>query len=148
MGPESGQADRVSGRAGLAVFLVTLASACADRGSPEAVADAFAHAYLVEMDQEKAKQFTALGATAMLDGEIREVAPLRKEGYGPSEARADVKIHRGEPSQRDQRIRYPYEVVIRADGGETIRDADVELANIQGTWKVVRVGLTNRAASK
>ena len=35
----------------------------AEVGSPEAVADAFCEAYFREADQEKAKQFTAFGAT-------------------------------------------------------------------------------------
>jgi hypothetical protein len=117
---------------------------CTDKGAPEQVADAFAEAYFRQMDQEKAKEFTALGASAMLDAELRDVAQVRKEGYAPGESRAEVIVRRGEPVQRDQRIRFPFEVVVRADGAETVRDADVELANIQGSWKVVRVGLAAR----
>ena len=134
---------------GATLLLVPLAgglAGCGSRDSPEAIADAFAHAYFEEMDQEKAKEYTALGATSMLDAELKEVLPLRKEGYTPGQAQADVRIHRGETTARDQRVRVPYEVVIRSDGGETVRDADVELAKIGGSWKVVRVGLVSRAA--
>jgi len=129
----------------LALALTTALAGCAKPGLPEQVADAFVDAYFRGADQEKAKEYTALGATEMLERELREVAQLRKDGYTPSEAGGgDVEIHRGESSRRDQRIRFPYEIVVRNDGKKTVRDADVELANIRGTWKVVRVGLTQR----
>jgi hypothetical protein len=118
--------------------------ACSKEGSPEQVADAFADAYFRRMDQEKAKEFTAFGATAMLDAELHDVAQIRKDGYTPGEAASDVVVRRGAASQRDQRVRFPFEVVIKVDGSETVRDADVELSQIQGTWKVVRVGVKPR----
>lgn len=129
--------------------VIALASAlcltgCEKRGSPEQVADAFADAYFRRMDQEKAKEYTALGATLMLEKELSDVAQIRKEGYTPEEAAATVLLHRGEPVQREQRLRFPYEVIIRSDGTETIRDADVELSRINNEWKVVRVGLAGR----
>jgi hypothetical protein len=117
---------------------------CADKGAPEQVADGFAEAYFREMNQEKAKEYTALGASAMLDAELRDVAQVRKEGYNPSEAQADVTIRRGEPTHRDQRIRFPYEIVVKADGVERTQDADIELSQIQGQWKVVRIGFHSR----
>lgn len=117
---------------------------CADKGAPEQVADSFAEAYFREMNQEKAKEFTALGASAMLDAELRDVAQVRKEGYNPSEAQADVTIRRGEPAHRDQRIRFPYEIVVKAGGVERVQDADIELSRIQGQWKVVRIGFQSR----
>jgi hypothetical protein len=118
--------------------------ACAEPTGPEAVADAFADAYFRRMDQQKAKEFTALGASAMLDAELREVAEIRKEGYDPEEAGAAVTLKRGPISHREQRIRIPYEVVIKHDDVETTRDADIELTQLDGAWKVVRVGLTSR----
>ena len=123
---------------------VSVAIGCSNAGSPEAVADAFADAYFRRMDQEKAKEFTALGASAMLDEELRSVAEVRKDGYSPAEEASEVTIRRGESVPRDQRVRVPYEIVIKSDGSESIKDADVELTRISGTWKVVRVGLKAR----
>lgn len=131
--------------AALLALTVTLGG-CSRKGAPEQVADAFADAYFRQMDQEKAKEYTALGATEMLDAELRSVAQIRKEGYTPSEASgAEVAVQRGEALKRDQRIRFPYAIVVKlSDGTETVRDADIELTQIQGAWKVVRVALKQR----
>jgi len=123
---------------------VSVVIGCSSAGAPEEVADAFADAYFRRMDQEKAKEFTALGASAMLDEELRSVAEVRKDGYSPAEEASEVTIRRGESVPRDQRVRVPYEIVIKSDGSESIKDADVELTRISGTWKVVRVGLKAR----
>ena len=96
------------------------------------------------MDQEKAKEFTALGASAMLDAELRDVAQVRKGGYTPNEAASEVAVRRGETTHRDQRIRIPYEETVRADGNETRRDADLELTQIDGAWKVVLLQIKPR----
>ena len=130
----------------IAALALTIAlGGCKKRSEPEQVADAFAEAYFAHADQEKAKEYTALGATQMLADELREVEKLRKEGYTPSDAALDIRVHRGPSSTREQRIRFPYEVTVRGEGGEeTIRDADVELTQIQGAWKVVRVGVKQR----
>ncbi len=118
---------------------------CAKQGAPEQVADAFADAYFGHADQEKAKEYTALGATEMLERELRDVAQLRSDGYTAREAGSgNVKVHRGQPTTRGQRIRFPYEIVVRSESAETVREADVELANIHGSWKVVRVGFAQR----
>jgi hypothetical protein len=118
---------------------------CTKQGAPEQVADAFVDAYFRRADQEKAKEYTALGATEMLETEIRAVSQLRRDGYTPSEAGGgDVRVHRGESSKREQRIRFPYEIVVKNEGTETVREADVELASIGGAWKVVRLGLKQR----
>jgi hypothetical protein len=118
---------------------------CARDGSPESVADAFAEAYFQRMDQEKAKEYTALGASAMLDAELAEVRSLREGGYGPAEAAAaEVVLRRGEAQPRDQRLRFPFEIAVRTEGEELVRNADVELTQIDGRWKVVRVGLEPR----
>ena len=130
-------------RGWILVLFLALAG-CKKQGSPEQVADAFSEAYFRRMDQEKAKEFTALGATKMLEEELREVSGLRKDGYTPAEAGADVKIRRGEATRREERIRIPYEITIHTDAGDQVKDADVELAQIDGTWKVVRIGLTAR----
>ena len=83
----------------------------------------------------------------MLDAELRSVAQIRKDGYTPSEAAgSEVKVRRGEPTAREQRLRFPYEITVQLpDGESSIRDADIELTQIQGAWKVVRVRLTPRA---
>ena len=128
----------------LVLTLVTLAG-CAKQGAPEQVADAFVDAYFRRADQERAKEFTALGATEMLDKELKDVAQVRKQDYNTGEtAGAEVSVHRGEPTRRDERVRVPYEIVVKAGGAESVRDADVELANIRGAWKVVRLGMKTR----
>jgi hypothetical protein len=144
---ENGQAHGVRSirLAALGLVLLTALPACKQEGAPEQVADAFVDAYFRRADQEKAKEFTALGVTEMLDKEQREVAQLRRDGYTPEAAGGgDVEIHRGEPSRREQRVRLPYVITVKNGGTETVRDADVELANIGGAWKVVRLGLKQR----
>jgi hypothetical protein len=134
--------------ASIAVGLLLCSSGCTEQGSPEAVADSFADAYFRRMDQEKAKEYTALGASQMLDKELRDVYQIRKEGYNPSEARAEVDVRRGEAARRDQRIRFPFRITIRSPGAEpSLREADVELAQIQGAWKVVRVGMRHEGSA-
>ena len=128
----------------LAAALAAASGACQKAGGPDEVADAFADAYFRRMDQEKAKEFTALGASAMLDEELRSVADVRKDGYSPGEDGSDVTIRRGPSSPREQRVRIPYEIVVKSDGGESIKDADVELTKIGDSGKVVRVGLKSR----
>ena len=119
---------------------------CKKKNDAEHVADAFAEAYFEHADQEKAKEYTALGATSMLDEELRSVEKIRKDGYTPGAgALGDIRVHRGASTPRDQRIRVPYEVTVRYEDVETVRDADVELAQIDGAWKVVRVGVKQRA---
>lgn len=134
------------GRPDIAVFAIVLGlAACAKASAPEQIADQFAEAYFGRADQEKAKEFTALGATSMLDAEIQEVTALRKDGYGPNEAGSNVTYRRnGEPTKRDQRVRVAYEITVHTSGTDSVRDADVELAEIQGAWKVVRIGLKPR----
>lgn len=118
---------------------------CAKQGAPEQVADAFVEAYFQRMDQERAKEYTALGATEMLEKELKDVASVRKEGYNSGQgAGAEVSFHRGVSSRREERVRVPYEIVVKTGATESIRDADVELANIRNAWKVVRVGMKAR----
>jgi len=135
-------------RSSLAPLILAASTAlagCTRQTAPEQVADAFVDAYFRRADQEKAKEYTALGATEMLDKELREVAALRRDGYTPAEAGGgDVQVRRGESSKRDQRIRFPYEIVVKNGDQATVRDADVELTSIRGAWKVVRVGLKQR----
>jgi hypothetical protein len=129
----------------LTLALSTALPGCTKQGAPEQVADAFVDAYFRHADQEKAKEYTALGATEMLERELRDVAQLRKDGYTPTEAAGgDIQVHRGESSRRDQRIRFSYEIMVKNENVQTVRDADVELASIRGGWKVVRVGLKQR----
>ena len=132
----------------LAVLLAaSLVLGCDKRDGPEAVADAFADAYFLHMDQQKAKEFTALGATEMMDKELQDVAQIRKDGYRAADAAPDMTLRRGTPTTREQRVRVPYEIHIKGGGesSETVRDADIELSHIDGAWKVVRIGLKNRS---
>lgn len=107
-----------------------------EAGSPEAVADTFADAYFGHADQERAKQFTAFGATKMLDDEISQTRSVRSAGYTPSEANLEIKVVRGERSTRGDRVRFDYTVTFQ---GGVDKHADVELSKVDGDWKVVRV---------
>lgn len=136
-------------RAALTVLLaLTLASGalagCEKKveNTPESVADAFVEAYFRQMDQQRAKEFTALGATRMLEAELREVQEVRKDGYSPGSV--NVQVVRGSPTPRDERVRVPYEIEVQAEDGKHVSDADIELTRIDGAWKVVRVGVRSR----
>ncbi len=107
-------------------------------GTPEAVADAFADAYFGHADQEHAKQFSALGATKMLEDEAAETRAVRNSSYTPSEANLNVKVVRGQRSSRDERLRFEYTVTFQ---GGVEKRADIELSRLEGVWKVVRVGV-------
>ena len=133
-------------RAAAIALIVALSGAAgckkAASNTPEGVADSFVEAYFRQMDQQRAKEFTALGATRMLEAELKEVQDIRKDGYAPGSV--EVAVHRGQPVPRDERIRIPYEIEIATEGGKQVRDADVELSRIDGAWKVVRVGVKSR----
>jgi hypothetical protein len=137
-------------RRGLPVgFLVCglLASAagawgCRDKTSSEYVADEFADAYFRRMDQDAALKFTALGATEMLDKELADTKALRESGYTPAEAAASVSFTHGPPVRREARVGFHYAITIRADNSDPVkREADLELARVDGAWKVVSVRL-------
>lgn len=128
--------------------LLVFVAACdkPQAGSPEAVADAFVDAYFRRADQVGAKQYTALGASRMLDEEIAEVAKVRDEGYNPRDASLDVAVERGERSSRGKRVRFDYTLRFKHSQGEVVKHADVELAQLDGQWKVVRVAVNDHAA--
>jgi hypothetical protein len=119
-------------------FVVAIA-ACAKKSGPEYVADQFVDAYFRRMDQQAARQFTALGATEMLDKELELVRSVRAQGYTPEEAAANVVIRRRARTMRGERVRFDYDIDIRREESEEHRAADVELSNIQDAWKVVRI---------
>jgi hypothetical protein len=111
---------------------------CRDSTSSDYVADQFADAYFRRFDQEAALHYTALGATEMLDKEIADTKTLRESGYTPAEAAAEVSYTRGAASHRDARIGYHYVITARSeDSPPVVREADVEVAKIGGSWKVV-----------
>lgn len=117
-----------------------------EAGSPEAVADAFVDAYFRRADQEKAKEYTAFGATKMLDKEIADVKEVRDTGYTPGDAALGVAVERGARTTRGDRVRFDYILKYRGqDESEQIKHADVELANVEGAWKVVRLGVSDQA---
>jgi hypothetical protein len=122
-----------------------LAFGCADKAAPEYVADQFADAYFRRMDQQAARQFTALGATEMLDRELDLVNSVRAQGYTPEQAAAHVVCQRKSRGARGDRIRFDYDIAIRHEEAEEHRSADVELAKIQSAWKVVRVDVKPRS---
>jgi len=126
---------------------LALAGGCArkDPGSPEAIADAFADAYFSRADQQRAKQFTAFGASKMLEEELSQTRAVRGSDFNPSEANLDVTLVRGERTTRGERVRFDYEV--RFKGGVE-KHADIELTRIDGEWKVVRVGVGDAPATR
>jgi hypothetical protein len=115
------------------------ASACTDKAAPEYVADQFVDAYFRRMDQQGARQFTALGATEMLDRELELTRSVRAEGYSPEEAASEVVFRRTARGSRGERIRFDYDIAIKHEESEEHRAADIELTKIQAAWKVVRV---------
>jgi hypothetical protein len=141
-------------RRGLLTSVGALLSICAllgcgrpPEGSPEAVADAFCDAYFREANQEKAMQFTAFGATKLLQKEIGDVKTLR-ESYTPRDASLDVAISRGDRSERGRRVRFDYAIRFRNDKGESVtKHADIELSKVDESWKVVRIGLAQRPSA-
>jgi hypothetical protein len=128
--------------AGLASMVV---AGCPDKAAPEFVADQFADAYFRRMDQQAARQFTALGATEMLDRELDLVNSVRAQGYTPEQAAANVVCRRKSRSTRGDRLRFDYDIAIQHDESEEHRAADVELAKIQSSWRVVRVDVKPRS---
>jgi hypothetical protein len=129
--------------AGFASLLVV---GCADKAAPEYVADQFADAYFRRMDQRAARQFTALGATEMLDRELDLVSSVRSQGYTPDQAAAEVVCGRKSRSTRGDRVRFDYDIAIRHEDSDEHRSADVELAKIQTAWRVVRVEVKPRSS--
>ena len=126
------------------ILLVGFLPACKDQGAPEYVADQFVEAYFQRMDQQAARQFTAFGATEMLDRELELTRGVREQGYLPAEAAAQVNWRRTGRSTRGERIRFDYDIDIRREESEDHRLADVELAKVQAGWKVVRVAVQSR----
>lgn len=106
--------------------------------------DAFVDAYFRKADQEKAKQYTAFGATKMLDREIADVREVRDTGFSPGAAALGVEVERGARSKRGDRVRFDYTLRFGGqDGTEQVKHADVELAQVEGSWKVVRLGVSD-----
>jgi len=123
---------------------IWLLAACKDQGAPEYVADQFVEAYFAHMDQQTARQYTAFGATEMLDRELELTRGVREQGYLPAEAAAQVSWRRTGRSTRAERVRFDYDIAIRREGSEDHRQADIELAKVQSGWKVVRVAVEPR----
>jgi hypothetical protein len=128
----------------LALLLGFLLFACKDQGAPEYIADQFVEAYFQHMDQQAARQFTAFGATEMLDRELELTRSVREQGYLPAEASAQVNWRRTGRSTRGERVRFDYDIDIRREESEEHRLADIELAKVQAGWKVVRVAVQSR----
>src|SRR5450432_1076520 len=79
--------------------------ACTDKRAPEYVADQFVDAYFRRMDQQGARQFTALGATEMLDRELELTRAVRSQ-YSPEEAISEVACRRIGRHSRGERVRF------------------------------------------
>ncbi len=123
----------------VAALLGGVLGGCSDKGAPEYVADQFVEAYFRRMDQQGARQFTALGATEMLDRELELTRAVRGQGYTQDEASGQVTCRRKARATRGERVRFDYEIDIKQGDSEEHRAADIELAKIQTAWKVVRV---------
>jgi hypothetical protein len=127
-----------------AIVIASTVCACTNKQAPEYIADQFVDAYFRRMDQQGARQYTALGATEMLEREIDLTRSIRGGGYTPDQAASEVVFRRGERSLRGERIRFDYEITVRQEGGDSERVADVELAKLQSLWKVVRVDIRQK----
>jgi hypothetical protein len=123
----------------IALLVGGLAAGCSDKSAPEYVADQFVDAYFRRMDQQAARQFTALGATEMLEREPDLTRAVRGQGYTQEEASGQVSCRRKSRATRGERVRFDYDIDIKQGDSEEHRAADVELAKIQAAWKVVRV---------
>jgi hypothetical protein len=134
---------RCQGGVAVALLLAGFSGGCDDKGAPEYVADQFVDAYFRRMDQQAARQFTALGATEMLDRELELTRAVRGQGYTQEEASGQVACRRKDRATRGERVRFAYDIDIKRDDSEEHRAADVELAKIQAAWKVVRVEVKN-----
>ena len=84
-----------------------------------------------------AKRFTAFGATKMLERELAEVEKVRKSGYLPTEAQLQVAATRTSRKTRGQRVAFDYELKFANSEGEETRNAQIEVAEVAGDWKVV-----------
>src|SRR4029079_19554943 len=89
-----------------------LGAGCSDKTAPEYVADQFADAYFRRMDQQAALQFTALGATEMLDRELNLTKAVRGQGYTQEEASGQVACRRKARATRGERGRFDYDIAI------------------------------------
>ncbi len=127
------------------LLVAVLATGCSrqEPGSPEAVADAFAEAYFARADQQRAKQFTAFGASKMLDEELAQTRAIRGADFNPNEADLDVSLVRGDRTSRGERVRFDY--LMRFKGGLE-KHADIELTKVESEWKVVRVSVGDAPA--
>ncbi|MSP25195.1 MAG: hypothetical protein EXR75_08525 [Myxococcales bacterium] len=112
-----------------------------DPGAAETVADRFADAYFVRADLAGAARDAALGMARTLEQEVLDTRALRAQGYGPSQANLNVRVERRGRSERGERIRFDYAVTFGPSERAGKKHADVELARLDGSWKVVRVGL-------
>jgi hypothetical protein len=128
----------------LGLPLLLFVPGCRDKTGSDYVADQFADAYFRRMDQDAALHYTALGATEMLDKELRDTKAIRESGYTPAAAAAaGVTYTRGLAVPRDKRVGYHYVITVQNPDSEPAKhEADVELSQIAGGWKVVSVRMT------
>jgi hypothetical protein len=80
----------------------------------------------------------------MLDREIDLARSVRDGAPVAAAAVSDVAVRRAARSVRGERVRVTYEIAFGGEGGETKRSADLELARIDATWKVVKVDVKSR----
>src|SRR5258708_20004621 len=105
----------------------TVLMGCTDRAAPEYVADQFVDAYFRRMDQQAARQFTALTATEMLDRELDLVRSVRAQGYTPDEAAAEVVVRRTSKGARGDRVRFDYDITIKHEQADEHPPAAIQL---------------------
>jgi hypothetical protein len=109
--------------------------------SPVAVAERFLDLYFVEIDQEKALPLVTGVARDALENELRDVAKIRAEGYGPSQAMGKAYYQRTylkeEPSGESARL--VYDLTMEFGEGESSRmrrHVFLTLRKEEGRWKV------------
>ncbi len=124
----------------LFVGVLLLAPACGRKQSPKGVADRFLYLYLIEINQQKAKELTSGLAESKLEDEIESLKSIRGMDIDLSENRPFIDYKLLQQNDRGpDRVMFLYEVKIkpRTKGvGETKQTFLVSTVRQNGRWQV------------
>lgn len=134
-------------------FAVALACSGKPSNTPVAVAERFLDLYFVEIDQEKALPLVTGLAKEAIEDELREVAQIRQDGYGPSEAKGKAyyqKTYASEdPAGGSARLIYDLTMEHgQGESGRTYRHVLLSLRKEEGAWKVASFTVREGASPK
>src|SRR5262245_33152705 len=122
--------------------------------TPVGVAERFLDLYFVEIDQEKALPLLTDPAREAIEEELREVAKIRAEGYGPAQAKGKAYYQQSyrqeDPSSGSARLVYDLTMELgEGESSRTRRHVLLSLRKEAGQWKVasftIRDGVSPRA---